>query len=362
MQLSAAVRGFDPILVVLTILLSSFGVLMIYSATRDTQQAAGLPPALYPTKQIVFIGLGVLAMFLVASIDYRTLLDLSPAMYAGSLVLLVAVLFTGEINGARAWFSIGQFQLQPAEFTKIVLILALAAYGGAQRNQLDGHRVRVMVAIAALPIVLVFIEPDLGGAFVYGVILLAILWVAGATARQMSGFFVLGITVAVLTVRFGILKGYQVTRLTSFFGTPVYHVKNSKIAIGSGGVTGRGLFAGSQTKFGYVPERHTDFIFSVVGEQLGVIGAALLLFGLGLLCWRMIRIAIQARDTAGTLIVTGALALFVFQIFENVGMTMQLMPVTGIPLPLVSYGGSSTIMEFMALGLVLNVNRHRYRS
>jgi rod shape determining protein RodA len=358
---SSLLTGIDPFLVGMTLLLSSFGVLMIYSATRDTQRAAALDPKLYLAKQIVFIGIGLIAMFTVASIDYRRLIDLSPIMYAGSIVLLVGVLFAPAVNGAHGWFQLGQFQFQPAEFSKLVLIVALAAYGGAQRNELDGRRVRTMVGIAALPIFLIFLEPDLGGALVYGVTLLTVLWVAGAHRKHLLGLLALGIALSIFTIQLGILKGYQIRRLTMFFGSPDYSVKNSKIAIGSGGMTGRGLFAGAQTKFGFVPERHTDFIFSVVAEQLGIIGAALLLVGLGLLCWRILRIASQSRDTAGTLICAGVLAVFVFQIFENVGMTMQIMPVTGIPLPLISYGGSSTIMEFMAIGLVLNVNRNRFR-
>lgn len=353
--------GIDPFLVGMAMLLSGFGVLMVYSATRDTQKAAGLDPKIYLAKQAVFVVLGLFAMLAVASFDYRRLLDLSPIMYVGSLVLLIGVLFAPAVNGAHGWFQLGQFQFQPAEFSKLVLVIALAAYGGGQRNELDGRRVRAMVAIAAVPTFLIFLEPDLGGALVYGVTLLTVLWVAGAHRKHLLGLLALGVALLIVTVQLGILKGYQIRRLTMFFGSPDYSVKNSKIAIGSGGMTGRGLFAGSQTKLGFVTDRHTDFIFSVVAEQLGFIGAALLLIGLGFLCWRIWRIAGQSRDTAGTLICAGVLAIFVFQIFENVGMTMQIMPVTGIPLPLISYGGSSTITEFMALGLVLNVNRNRFR-
>ena len=354
-------RGIDPFLVTLALLLSGFGALMIYSATRDTQLAAGLDPKLYLAKQIVFIALGVLSMLVVAMVDYRRLMDLSPLLYGGALVLLVGVLFAPPVNGTHGWFQLGQFQFQPAEFSKLVLVATLAAYGGAQRNELDGRRIRTMAAIAAVPTFLVFLEPDLGGALVYGVIFLTIVWVGGASRRHVVTLLGIVVALSALTVQLGVLKGYQVKRLTSFLGTPGYSVKNSKIAIGSGGMTGRGLFSGSQTKFGFVPERHNDFIFSVVAEQLGIIGGVLLIVGLGLLCWRMLRIASQSRDAAGTLVCSGVLAVFVFQIFENVGMTMQLMPVTGIPLPLISYGGSSTIMEFMALGLVLNVNRNRFR-
>jgi rod shape determining protein RodA len=357
----ALLGSFDALLVTLVVALSSFGVLMITSATRDTQRAAALDPYLYLKKQVVYVCLGLLAMVVVTLIDYRTLLDLSPAMYGVSMLMLIGVLFTPKIKGVHAWFELGQFQLQPSEFTKLVLILALAAYGGAQRNQLDGRRVGTIVAVAAAPIFLVFLEPDLGGALVFGVILLTMLWVAGADSRHMRWLFLAGATFALITVKAHVLADYQIKRLTSFVGQPVYNVQQSKVSIGSGGLTGRGLFAGAQTRYGYVPERHTDFIFSVVGEQLGLIGAGLLLLLLALLCWRMLRIAMAARDMSGTLICVGVLALFMFQVFENVGMTMQIMPVTGIPLPLVSYGGSSTIMEFMAIGLVLNVNRHRFR-
>ena len=357
----ALLGSLDALLTVAVMALSSFGVLMIASATRDTQRAAGLDPYLYLKKQVVFVGLGVLAMLVVAVVDYRTLVDISPALYGLSMLLLLAVFLAPTRNGAHSWFDFGQFQFQPSEFTKLVVILALAGYGSAQRNHLDGRRVATLVAVAAVPIGLIFLEPDLGGALVVSVILLAMLWVAGAERRQMGWMFALAAALALITVKAHILADYQIKRLTSFVGQPVYNVSQSKIAIGSGGLTGRGLFAGAQTRYGYVPERHTDFIFSVVGEQLGLIGAALLVLVIGLVCWRILRIASAARDAAGTLICSGVLALIVFQVFENIGMTMQIMPVTGIPLPMVSYGGSSTIMEFMAIGLVLNVNRHRFR-
>lgn len=354
------IGSLDLLLTLLAVSLSAFGILMITSATRDTQQAAGLDPYLYLKKQVVFVGLGLIAMLVVTLVDYRTLLDLSPAMYGFSVLLLIAVLFTPAINGAHSWFELGQFQLQPSEFTKLVLILVLAAYGSAQRNQLDGRRVMTILVVSSVPIGLVFLEPDLGGALVFTVILLTMLWAAGAERRHMALLFAAGASVAFVTVKAHVLADYQIKRLTSFVGAPVYNVRQSKVAIGSGGLTGRGLFAGAQTRYGYVPERHTDFIFSVVGEQLGLIGAALLLVAIALLCWRILRIAASARDSGGTLVCVGVLALFLFQTFENIGMTMQIMPVTGIPLPLVSYGGSSTIMEFMAIGLVLNVNRHRF--
>ena len=223
-----------------------------------------------------------------------------------------------------------------------------------------------VLVLAAIPTGLIYLQPDLGTALVFLVIIVVMLWVSGARAAHLGGLAGLGLVSMLATVKLGILKQYQIRRLTSFVNaegsarTDGYNVVQSKIAIGSGGVTGQGLFQGTQARLGFLPERHTDFIFSVVGEQLGLVGGITILLLLGIVCWRIWHTATVARDTAGTLICVGVLALFLFQIFENVGMTMAIMPVTGIPLPFLSYGGSSTIAEFVAIGLVLNVGMHRF--
>jgi rod shape determining protein RodA len=363
-------RQVDFLLLSVTAALGLLGGLMIASATYKALQADGKDPLFYFKRHIVFLVIGVTLMMVTALIDYRVFLDHAAIWYVLALGALAAVLVPSigaYNNGARAWFAVGSFQVQPSEFTKLVLILALAAYGSAQRNLLDTRRFVTVLAIAGLPIGLIYLEPDLGTALVFLFIVLAMLWCSGARAVHLFGLLALGILSMVLAVKLGILDKYQLDRLTSFANPGKslqgagYQVLNSKIAIGAGGLYGAGLFSGSQTASGFVPFRHTDFIFSAVGEQLGFVGAVALLALFAILAWRIVRTATIARDTAGSLVCVGVLAMFMFQIFENVGMSMGIMPVTGIPLPFLSYGGTSTIVSFLGVGLVLNVGMHRFR-
>lgn len=354
------IRLIDPVLLIAVIGLCGMGVTMVYSATREAQLQAGGDPYFFAKKQMMFMAIGFVVMLFTALIDYRVFLDFSPALYGASVISLLGVFLVPSHKGAHGWYDIGAFQLQPAEFTKIVMILTLAAYGAAQRDELDLRRFVLVLGIAALPTFLIYLEPDLGSALVFLVIVVVMLWVAGAKGSHLGGLAIVGVLSTALTVKLGILKDYQVKRLTGFIDGS-YNVTQSKIAIGSGGLSGRGLFEGTQTKYRFLPERHTDFIFSVVGEQLGFLGGCFVLLLFGLLCWRLFRIGTSVADSAGTLICGGVLALFLFQIFENVGMTLGIMPVTGIPLPFLSYGGSSTIIAFVAIGLVASVKAHRYR-
>lgn len=360
-------RQVDVVLLGTTLLLSLFGVLMITSANREALRSAGADPYLYLKKQMMFVVLGAIGMAVVTLWDYRTYLDLSAVLYLGSIVLLLGVFAMPAKKGAHGWYDLGVFQLQPSEFTKIVIILVLASYGSAQRSQLDLRRFLTVLALAGVPTGLIYLEPDLGTALVFGVIVLTMLWVSGARAAHLAGLLGTLVVTMVAAVQLGVLKAYQLDRLTSFVNAEgnvtgaAYNVDQSTIAIGSGRLLGKGIFGGTQTRFQFVPERHTDFIFSVVGEQLGLIGGLFVLALLGIVCWRIWRIAAVARDAAGSLVCIGVLAFFLFQVFENVGMAMGIMPVTGIPLPFLSYGGSSTIVEFLAVGLVLNVGMHRFR-
>ena len=360
-------RHVDFLLLSVTGALAALGPLVISSASRGYLQTKGLDSNLYLKKQIMFVAIGAVAMIATAAFDYRNYLDLSPILYLGTLVLLVGLFAVPAHKGAHGWYEFGLFQFQPAEFTKIVLILTLAAYGAAQRNLLDLRRFLTVLVLSAIPTGLVYLQPDLGTALVFLVIIVLMLWFSGATASHLGGLVLLGLASMFATVKLGILKKYQIKRLTSFVNAEGlaqgdgYNVIQSKIAIGSGGFTGRGLYRGTQARFGFLPERQTDFIFSVIGEQLGLVGGATILLLFAIVCWRIWRTAASARDTAGTLICTGVLGMFLFQVFENAGMTMGIMPVTGIPLPFLSYGGSSTIAEFIAIGLVLNVGMRRYR-
>lgn len=363
----STVRRLDVILIGAVVSLSGLGLAMILAGSRDFLASIGADPNLYLKKQIVFVTFGLVAMAVGVRIDYRQFLERMPLIFGLSVLSLIGVFFVPAHNGAHGWYQLGLFQLQPAEFTKLVIIGSLAAYGAAQRSELDLRRFLVALVIAGVPTVLVFLEPDLGTALVYGAIVIVMLWLAGARGRHIGGLVVGAASLAWLMIRFGVLKEYQVKRLTSFIDASAnatdaaYNVFQSKIAIGAGGVTGQGLFQGTQTRGSFVPERHTDFIFSVVGEQLGFVGGVLVVGLFGLILWRIWRAAAVARDTEGMLLCGGILAMFTFQIFENIGMTMGIMPVTGIPLPFLTYGGSNTIMAFFAIGLALNVSASRFR-
>jgi len=289
-------------------------------------------------------------------------------IYVAAVVGLVLVLSPLGSNrrGAQAWFQLGGFQLQPSEPAKVGLIVCIAAYAAHHRGDLDGKRMLGALALAAIPMLLIELQPDLGTMLVFAAILLATLLVAGARPRHMALLGLAGAVAVVAVFQLGLLKEYQRDRLGAFLNPTentrqsAYNLNQSKIAIANGSLTGKGLFKGTQTKLSYVPEQHTDFIFTVVGEELGLAGSGLLLALFALVVWRTWRAAALAKDLCGTVICIGVLAMLVFQVFENVGMTMGIMPITGIPLPFMSYGGSATIATFAAVGLVLNVHMRRF--
>jgi rod shape determining protein RodA len=360
-------RHVDLSLAASVLLLASFGLLMVYSATRSRLEEAGLDPQYYLQRQAVFVALGLGVMVLAAVIDYRVFRDFAPIIYAGTVGLLgLVLLFGAENKGQQASFEFGAFQLQPSEFAKVSLVVCLAAYVSSVRGEIDGRRLLVILGLAGVPMGMIYLQPDLGTSLVFGAILLGMLLVSGAKARHLVALLVVAVIAVVGVINLGVLKEYQYQRLTSFLepesdtDRSAYNLAQSKTAIGSGGITGKGLFKGTQTNLSYVPEQHTDFIFTAVGEQLGLIGSALLLSVFALVAWRTWRSAALAKDVAGTLICVGVLAMLTFQIFENVGMSMGIMPITGIPLPFLSYGGSSTLATFAAMGLVLNVHMRRF--
>jgi rod shape determining protein RodA len=283
--------------------------------------------------------------------------------------MLVLVLVAGvEVNGARAWFRIASFQLQPSEFGKLVLIVALAVFFGGGPETPPITKVLAALAIGGLPIGLFMLQPDLGTVLVYGAILATVLIVVGTRGLHLALFAVILGVAAVGVVQLGVLDEYQVDRLTAFVDDEpsaanqlVFdHQQNAQIAIGNGGVLGQGLFNGIQNRSASVPEQQTDFIFTVVGEELGFVGSTALIVLYGILILRILRIASLAHEYTGTLLCVGVLAMLVFQVFESIGMTMGIMPITGIPLPFVSYGGSSILTSFMAVGLVESVHMRRF--
>jgi rod shape determining protein RodA len=361
-------RRVDVVLIASSTVLAALGTLMVYSATRTRLRDAGLDPTTFLTRQVVWATLGLGVMVVASLVDYRALRDLAPIGYGVMVVVLLAVLtpLGSTARGTQAWFPIGSFQLQPSEFAKLGVIIAVAAYGHAHRGDIDAWRLAVVLVLAAVPLGLVLLQPDFGTALVVLVVLIVVLLVAGARARHLAVLALFGITAAAAMVHAGTLKQYQVDRLTAFLDQSndaqrtTYNLNQSKIAIANGRVIGRGLFHGTQTNLSYVPEQHTDFIFTVVGEELGFVGAATLLALFAIVVWRTWRAARAARDLFGALVCAGVLAMLTFQVFENVGMTMGIMPITGILLPFVSYGGSSMLTSFAGVGLVVNIGRRRF--
>jgi rod shape determining protein RodA len=359
----------DPILLVTTAVLAVTGVVMIYSATKGKLALAGEDPRYYLKRQLAFVVIGLVVLVVAALVDYRRLEQVSTLLYVGILFGLLAVLspIGSHAQGSQRWFSLGALQLQPSEFATLVLIVAIATYCSRRPEGLDFRDLVRLVLMAALPILLVIKQPDLGTAIVMTVILLVMLAAAGMPGRYLVLLLVGAVVVVVFALEVGLLKHYQIQRLTGFISpnggsqTVTYNVTQAKEAIAHGGVLGQGLFHGAQTNLAYVPEQQTDFIFSAVGEQLGFVGAATLLFLYGIVAWRVLRTAQLARDTFGRLLCSGIFALLVFSVFENVGMNMGIMPVAGIPLPFLSYGGSAMIGFMAAIGIVVSVHLRSVR-
>lgn len=361
-------RQSDGILLGAVGALSVLGCIMIYSASRSRLQENGISSTYFLERQIAYVILGAILMGIVMSIDYRKMRDMSPILYVVVVMLLILVLspLGSEVNGTHGWFVLpGGFQFQPSEFGKFFLIIVLASYI-AQNEQFHIPALTRTLIIAAIPIGLVMLQPDLGTTMVLCTIVLGILSVAGTRAKYLLTLVLLAVLGIAIVVQLGVLKQYQVDRFSSFLnqkadtGASAYNLDQSKTAIGNGGLLGKGLFKGEQTKLSYVPEQHTDFIFTAIGEELGFIGSVTVLGLFGIIAWRIWRTSRLAPDATGTLICIGVLSMFAFHVFENIGMTMGIMPITGIPLPFVSYGGSAILLMFMAVGIVNNIYIHRF--
>lgn len=355
--------GFDPLLMLAGVALLGAGLFTIAGVTRDDVPGS---PNYFVTRQAVFGVIGIVAMALMSRIDYGVLRAARNHLYGllvGSVGLVL--LLGASSRGSRRWIDVAGFQIQPSEFGKLLLVIVLASYvcDRARDRGRGTTSVRALL-IGAVPAVLVFLQPDLGTALVYGAIVLAILFVAGAhwthIATILGAVAAVGLVVLAIAPAAGlnVLQPYQVDRLTAFLspnenpGEQGYQQIQAQIAIGAGQRTGRGFDGATQTKLNFLPEHHTDFVFAVVGESFGFAGAATVLSLYALLLWRVLRIMIGARDKFGTLIAAGIAAILMFQVFVNVGMNIGVMPITGVTLPLMSYGGSSLITTFMALGLL----------
>ncbi|MGI8574067.1 MAG: rod shape-determining protein RodA [Egibacteraceae bacterium] len=370
MGVNAPTRHVDVLLLASAAVLALLGLLFIYSASSNRLEEAGLDPSTYVDRQITALIIGVVAMAVVTLFDYRVYRAWSPVLYVGSLLLLVFVLIAGvEINGSKAWLVLGGFQFQPSELTKVALIAILAALFHERREEALGLRALIEgLVLAALPMGLILLQPDFGTFMVFIALTFGVLLIARVRVRFMVALAVIGVLAVAGAWQLELVKDYQVERLNAFLNPDeaddlgaLYNVNQAQIAIGSGKLGGKGLFEGSQTALNYVPYNHTDFIFTVVGEETGFLGALVLLGAFGLLLSRGIRIAALSRDTFGTLLAGGVVAVMGFQLFINVGMTVGLMPVTGLPLPFVSYGGTSLITSFIMVGLLQNVHMRRFQ-
>lgn len=362
----------DPILILTTLAITAFGSILVYSATRGPATLTEPANTAFLEKQIGFAIIGLGLAVVAALIDVRRLRSLLPLAYGGLIVLLLGIMqFGADINGARAWYRLGGFTFQPSEPGKIVLILVLAAVFSTE--EVSFRRLLGGLALAGLAILLILEQPDLGTILVYIAVTGVMIMLSTVRVRYVVLLLLVALTTVTMIFQSDVLADYQKDRLRVFVlddeaiaelgpdaARVAYNAEQSQIAIGNGGITGEGLFKGTQTGSNLVPEQQTDFIFSVAGEELGLRGAGVLLLLFGLLVFRVWRIAVRATNQFDRLIAVGVMSMFVFQVFQSAGMTMGIMPVTGIPMPLVSYGGSSMLTSMVAIGLVLGVHRRRF--
>ena len=361
-------RSWDWLLILATCALTAIGTVLVWAATEPFLRQAGLDPHTYLKKTIVWAALGLVLMFITASIDYRGIKRLAPYLYVLSLLLLGAVLVAGQsVNGAKAWIALpGGFQVEPSEFAKLGLVLSTAWLLSRRKLSAGRPTIRdVLYAfLAAAPLIaLVEKEPALGVTFVLVFTLSGMIVVSGIRMYWVVGGLVLVAAGIYEVAHRHLLKGYQLTRLTSFLhperdlaGTG-YNGLQAKIAVASGGMRGQGLFHGTFTGGSFVPSVQTDFIFTVAGEELGFIGCAVIVALLAVIVFRAIRAAQIAEDMFGMLVASGVAIWFGFQAFVNIGMTIGIMPITGLPLPFVSYGGSAIFADMIAIGLIQGVRR-----
>lgn len=365
--------GFDPILTVAVGLLLLIGTALVYAATRNWYAANGLDPEYYLKRHVINILIGLLLAWGTTVIDYRLLRAYTPFIWAAGVLGLAFVLLPGvgsEVNGAKAWIPLpGGFQIQPAEIAKISIIVGLSMLLSERSHDSDQPTTRDVLrslAIAAVPIVLILLQPDMGTVFIISASVVAILGISGAPTRWVAGLLILAVLGGVVATKSGIINDYQIKRLQAFVDPNAdtqgsgYQLRQARITVGSGGLLGTGLFNGPQTNGRFVPEQQTDFIFTVAGEELGFLGSGFIILLYLIILMRAFGIARRSSDPYGQMVCTGVIAWFAFQTFENIGMTLGLMPMTGVPLPFMSYGGSSMFANLIGFGLLQNVNaRHQ---
>ncbi len=363
-------KHMDVGLLIAVLGLAVLGCMMVFSATHHYATVFfGLSSTYYLKRQVLFVVLGIAAMVLFAAVDYRLLKAWAPVAYAAIVLLLVAVrtpLGTSAL-GSQRWFQVAGFQFSPSLFSRLVLAAMMAAFLSEIRGEIDARRLVRALVIAGIPMALVFIQPDIGTTIILTTIAVTELVVAGTRARYLVVLTLVATVAIVGAFQLHIIKQYQLQRLTGFMDQSAntqaanYNLLQSKIAIGSGGLWGAGYLHGTQTNLAFVPEQYTDFVFTVVGEELGFVGAVGLLALYALLLWRTYRIALLAKDPFGTFLATGIGAMVMIQMFVNIGMTIGIMPITGIPLPFLSYGGSALIADFSAMGILQSIRMRSMR-
>ena len=360
----------DWLLALAAVVAAFLGVIFIYTATRTGLAVQGLSGTYFLKRQLVFDLLGIGVMLTLWRLDYRRIEQIATPLYVVMIVLLLAVLSPVGSNalGAQRWFTVGPLQVQPSEFAVLAIIFAIATYCQRRPEGLTLRDVSRLLVMAGFPMLLILVQPDLGTVIVMTVVFIVLLAAAGLPARLLIWLILAIILVVVIAIEGGFLSNYQIHRLTSFLNQNsnnpalqqfIYNVNQAKTAIGSGGVLGSGIGHGTATNLGYVPEQQTDFIFTAVGEQVGFVGSALVLALMGFIGFRMMRAAVFAKDALGRVTAAGIFTFLAFSVFQNAGMTMGVMPVTGIPFPFFSYGGSSTLVFFAATGVVLSIEARR---
>jgi rod shape determining protein RodA len=369
----SAFAGFDPVLTIAVAILLLMGTLLVYAATRDWYAANGLDPQYYLKRHVINIVIGIMLAWGTTVIDYRLLRAYTPILWGLGVLGLAFVLIPGvgsEVNGAQAWIPLpGGFQIQPAELAKISIIVGLSMLLSERSHNSDeptNKDILRALAVAALPILLILLQPDMGTVFIISASVVAILGISGAPVKWVAGLLILAVVGGIVATKAGVISEYQVKRLQSFVDPNAdsqgagYQLRQARITVGSGGFLGTGLFNGPQTNGRFVPEQQTDFIFTVAGEELGFLGSGFIILLYIIILMRAFGIARRSSDPYGQMVCTGVIAWFAFQTFENIGMTLGLMPMTGVPLPFMSYGGSSMFANLIGFGLLQNVHaRHR---
>ncbi len=363
------VSGYDRWLTFAAAGLLAFGTILVYAATKNWFASQHLDPTYYLKRHLINIFIGLVMAYGTTLIDYRLLRAYTPIVWGLGVLGLIAVLTPGvgsTVNGAKAWIALpGGFQIQPAELAKISIILGismiLAERNGIGADPTDKDVLKAL-GVAAVPILLIMLQPDLGTTLIISASIVIMIAVSGAPSRWVGGLILLALLGGFVAVKAGVVSNYQIKRLQSFVDPNAdpqqsgYQLRQARITIGSGGILGRGLFHGPQTNGRFVPEQQTDFIFTVAGEETGFVGSGLMLVFFGLFFWRAFLIAQRTNDLFGRLVCVGVIAWFALQTFENIGMSMGLMPMTGVPLPFISYGGSSMFATMIGFGLLQNVH------